>query len=115
MADVTTEVSQEPLPPRAPGDMPLPLRSLIEAGVQGIVFALSNLVFIDSVGVVALLRTARRLRAMGGDTVICCLSTRIAKVLRLVNLRELISFAVTQEQALAMLTARRFQKGPERG
>ena len=34
MADVTTEVSQEPLPPRAPGEMPLPLRSLIEAGVH---------------------------------------------------------------------------------
>jgi len=34
MADVTTEVSQEPLPPRAPGELPLPLRSLIEAGVH---------------------------------------------------------------------------------
>src|SRR5689334_12596586 len=34
MADVTTEVSQDPLPPRAPGEMPLPLRSLIEAGVH---------------------------------------------------------------------------------
>jgi len=34
MTEVTTEVSQEPLPPRAPGEMPLPLRSLIEAGVH---------------------------------------------------------------------------------
>ena len=34
MADVTTEVSQEAPPPRAPGELPLPLRSLIEAGVH---------------------------------------------------------------------------------
>src|SRR5258706_9908100 len=35
MADVTTEVvPQEPLPPRLPGELPLPLRSLIEAGVH---------------------------------------------------------------------------------
>jgi small subunit ribosomal protein S2 len=35
MTEVTTEVSpQEPLPPRAPGELPLPLRSLIEAGVH---------------------------------------------------------------------------------
>src|SRR6266853_208693 len=34
MTEATTEVSQEPLPPRTPGDLPLPLRSLIEAGVH---------------------------------------------------------------------------------
>jgi small subunit ribosomal protein S2 len=35
MSDVTTEVPVEaPPPPRAPGELPLPLRSLIEAGVH---------------------------------------------------------------------------------
>src|SRR5882724_6838416 len=37
MSEVTTEVPvvvQEPLPPRAPGELPLPIRSLIEAGVH---------------------------------------------------------------------------------
>ncbi|HKQ70615.1 MAG TPA: 30S ribosomal protein S2 [Polyangiaceae bacterium] len=38
MADTTTEVSAAPqadvLPPRTPGELPLPLRSLIEAGVH---------------------------------------------------------------------------------
>jgi small subunit ribosomal protein S2 len=37
MSEVTTEVpvvAQEPLPPRAPGELPLPIRSLIEAGVH---------------------------------------------------------------------------------
>ena len=34
MTESTTEVTQEPLPPRTPGELPLPLRSLIEAGVH---------------------------------------------------------------------------------
>jgi small subunit ribosomal protein S2 len=34
MTDVTTEVSAEAPPPRLPGELPLPLRSLIEAGVH---------------------------------------------------------------------------------
>jgi small subunit ribosomal protein S2 len=36
MSEVSTEVPvvQDPLPPRAPGELPLPIRSLIEAGVH---------------------------------------------------------------------------------
>ena len=34
MSETTIEVPEVPLPPRAPGELPLPLRSLIEAGVH---------------------------------------------------------------------------------
>lgn len=81
--------------------------ALLGQGIRGVVLVLHDLEFIDSGGLGALLRTARRFYSVGGAVTICCPSVHVESLFKLIRLQTVVPFAASEDDALSLLRAGR--------
>ena len=70
-------------------------------GNNRVIFDLSAVPFVDSAGLGALIGGVRRLRALGGEAVVCCARPSVARVLDMVGLGRVVAVVGNVDEAIA--------------
>jgi anti-sigma B factor antagonist len=76
------------------------------AGSPRLVLDLSDVPFVDSAGLGALVGGIRRVREHGGDVVVACSRRTLGRLLRMTGFEGIVTVTETVSEALAALTAR---------
>ncbi len=76
----------------------------LPAGAR-IVIDLSDVAFLDSAGLGSLIGGIRRTRERGGEAVICCPRTRLARVIEVAGVTRTVPVLSTVEESFAALAA----------
>ena len=83
------------------GDLRATLNDLIVGGAVNLVLDLSEVTFLDSTGIGALIGTRRRVHAFQGSLVVVCPDEAILKIFTITGLEKVFDIRPTLESALA--------------
>lgn len=82
-------------------EMRTALAELVDAGHRRVVLDLSDVIFLDSTGLGAVVSTYSRLRAVGNAFAIVCPNDLVFRVFRITGLDDTLTICSTIEQALS--------------
>lgn len=76
------------------------INALIDAGAQKLLVNFEKLDYISSAGLRILLATAKKLKASGGDLMICCLNETVQEVFDISGFATILNVTKSEEEAL---------------
>ncbi len=79
------------------------IHSNIDAGNKKLIFNMSDMKYLDSIGLGALLSAVTKIRTAGGATVLCSVPEQMTKLLKMTKLESAFNQQPSEEAALSFL------------